>query len=426
MRYARLVAVVVLAGAAALLPAASQPVAGHGVTLEQPAVAVCSVEEGSGRSTTVSVLSAASGDVRFTLFAAGDVAGETHVQTGDSGSETIDVVDVAAVGVIGSMAEMPVADSAAGIVLMGAESFAAEACQAVPEREVIVAGGSTADESVFELHLMNPYSGEAVAELTVVSEAGLESSDRFESVVVPPRASTVLDFSKIVPGRETISVTVETVKGNVVAVGRQTRHPDSAVWRAVTAAQDWFVPLPSIPATKKVLLVSPVNAEIQYQIDSYGPAGFEENKMSGTLAARGQVWVDLSELSETVAAVRVIATGPIVPTLWIDTGTGLAATPGAETAATRWFLPGASAPDEGRAFVVLLNVGIETATVSMRRLSDDLIVSRFEIPADAVIEMSLLSADGYLIESTDPMVVLWSAERGDATSLSMGVPLSDG
>lgn len=426
MRYLSLAAVLALAVGAALIPQAAEPGQMHSVSVERPAVAVCSVEEGSGRSTTVSVLSTVDGTAQLTLFAGGDAAGTADLQTGASGSESIDVVDVAAVGVIGGLVELPVADSAAGVVFTGDESFAAEACQSVPDREVMVAGGSTTSGAIFELHLMNPYSGEAAVKLTVVSEAGLESSDRLESFVVPARASTIIDLSEIIPGRETVSVTVETIRGSVVAVGRQAVESDRAVWRAVAGAQDWFVPLGSEAGTKRVLLTSPVNAEIQYQIDGYGPDGFEENQIFGTLAARGQDWIDLTGLFETAAAIRVIATGPVVPTLWLDSGAGLAATPGAATPANRWFLPGASALGDGRASIVLLNTGIETATISMRALRNDTIINVFELPADSVIEVALDFADGYLIESTDPLVALWSAQRGEAISVAIGVPLSDG
>ena len=426
MRFLSLVAVLVLAAGAALIPQAAEPGHSPSVSVERPAVAVCSVEEGSGLSTTVSVLSTVDGTAQLTLFAGGAAAGDAELHTGASGSESIDVVDVAAVGVIGGLVELPVADSAAGVVLAGDESFAAEACQSVPDREVMVAGGWTTSGAIFELHLMNPYSGEAAVELTVVSEAGLESSDRLESFVVPPRASTIIDLSEIIPGRETVSVTVETIRGSVVAVGRQATESDRALWRGVAAAQAWFVPLGSEAGTKRVLLTSPVNAQIQYQIDGYGPDGYEENQISGTLAARGQDWIDLTGLFETAAAIRVIATGPVVPTLWVDSGSGLAATPGATAAANRWFLPGASALDGGRASIVLLNTGIETATISLRAMRNDTAVNVFDLPADSVIEVALDFADGYLIESTDPLVALWSVQRGEAISVAIGVPLSDG
>ena len=68
MRYLTLAAVLVLAAGAALIPQAAGP--GHlpSVSVERPAVAVCSVEEGSGRSTTVSVLSTVDGKAQLTLF----------------------------------------------------------------------------------------------------------------------------------------------------------------------------------------------------------------------------------------------------------------------------------------------------------------------------------------------------------------------
>jgi hypothetical protein len=389
-------------------------------------VAVCAIEEGSGRTTQVAILSTVDGPTRLTLFAGGQTTGSIGQRTGPSGSIKIPVVDVAAVGTVGGLVEMPISDSAAGALVMGAESMSAESCASVPTARSYIAGASTIGDRTFVLHLMNPYAGEAVVELVVQSEAGIESNQRFESVVVPPRSSTIIDFTELVPGRETLSVAIETQRGRVLGVGRQSIGGESAVWKAVEGSQDWFLPIPGGPGPKHLLIGTPSNSPIEYQIDLYGPDGLEEAFESGTLRPRGVNSVDLAAITEEAAAVRVISTGPIVATLWIDSEAGLAVTTGSAVESTRWFLPGAGTPPNGSATVVILGVGIEDGSVSIRPLNTTMPTHNFDLPADGVIEVPLVAGDGYLIESSQPMIAMWAGEGGGTRVAAMGVPILDG
>ena len=426
MKYIGLVLVVVLATGAALMPSPESPSPGPSASLEETPVAICGVEEGSGRSTGISVLSTVDGPVALTLFASGSTAGSIGHTTGGSGSITIPVVDVAAVGIVGGLVEMPTATSAAGAVVIGAESMSAESCASMPSPQTFLTGATTASGDTFELHLMNPYAGEAVAELTVQSEAGIESNTRFESVIVPPRSSTIVDFTELVPGRETLSIAIDTVRGRVITVGRQGVSGESAVWKAVSASQDWFVAVPRGPGIRHVIVGTPANTEIEYQVDYYGPGGLEEGFEMGTIAPRGQAVVNLGAVTEEAVAIRVISTGPVVPTLWMESGEGLAVTTGSVGPTNRWFLPGAGAPEGGWATVVIANVGLDTSAVSIRSLREGTRVRSIELDADTVIELSIEAADGYLIESVGETVVMWSGHRDTASTAALGVPIVDG
>ena len=426
MKYVGLVLVAALAVTAALLPVPDVPVPDPAVPLEEPPVAVCAVEEGSGRTTEISVLSTVSGPVGLTLFASGSTAGSIGHETGSSGSVTIPVVDVAAVGTVGGLVELPIASSAAGALVSGAESMSSESCAAVPHPLTLLAGATTASEDRFELHLMNPYAGVAVVELSVQSEAGIESNQRFESVIVPPRASTIVDFTELVPGRETLLIVIETVRGRVISVGRQGVAMESAVWKAVAPAQDWFIPIPAGNGRREVVVGTPNNAEVQYQVDFYGPDGLEEGLVSGVLPARGQATVDVSALSETAVAMRIISTAPVVPTLWMESGDGLAVTTASPRGANRWLLPGAGNPDGGWSTIVILNTAIEASEVSIRPLREETSMRTLIVESDSVLELALEKADGYLVESVGETVVLWSGHRDNSSTAAIGVPMTDG
>ena len=426
MKFVGLVLVLVLAIGVFLIPAPDAPESGPAAGVEEPPVAICAIEEGSGRTTKVAILSTVDGPTRLTLFASGDPTGSIGQPTGASGSVTVPIVDVAAVGTVGGLIEMPVSSSAAGAIVVGAESMSAESCAAVPTQQSFITGASTIGGQTFELHLMNPYAGEAVVELVVQSEAGIESNDRFDSVVVPARSSTVVDLAELIPGRETLSIAIETVKGRVLGVGRQGIDGESAVWKAVEGSQDWFLPIPKGGGSKRLLIGTPSNVEVEYQIDYYGPEGLEEAYQAGTISPRGQNSLDLAAITEEAAGVRIISTGPVVATLWINSETGLGITTASAVEATRWFLPGAGALAGGQARAVILSVGIDGGIVSVRSLREESLVRVINLAADGVVEIGLETADGYLIESSGPIVAMWIARRGNAGIAAIGVPILNG
>ena len=426
MRYVSLIVVLAFAAGVFLAPGSDVPQPAPAVGVEEPPVAVCAIEEGSGRTTEVAILSTVVGPTRLTLFSSGSTTGTIGQRTGASGSVRIPVVDVAAVGTVGGLVEMPGPNSAAGVLVLGAESMSVESCATVPTSLSYITGGSTIADRTFVLHLMNPYAGEAVVELVVQSEAGIESNERFESVVVPARSSTIVNFTALLPGRETLSIGIETQRGRVLGVGRQSIDGESAVWKAVEGSQDWFLPIPGGPGPKLLLIGTPSNSQIEYQVDLYGPDGLEEAFESGTLGPRGVNRVDLAAITDETAGVRVISTGPVVATLWIDSQFGLAATTGGTVEATRWFLPGAGSPPNRSATAIILGVGIEDGAVSIRPLNSGMPTLTFDLPADGVIEVALVASDGYLIESSQPMIAMWAGQGGGTRFAAMGVPILDG
>jgi hypothetical protein len=425
MRYLVLLVIAALAAAGVLLPAPEDPAPAPAVGGEVPAVAVCSIQEGSGRSTNVSILSTVDGPTQLTLFTAGEPAGTLATSTGSSGSTVLPVGDVAAVGTVGGLVELPNTSSTSGVVIRGATSLMSEACASVPHPQVFLTGGSTVSGESFSLQLMNPYAGEAIVSLTVTSEAGVESNDRFNSVVIPPQSSETVPFSELIPGRERVSVAVDTVEGRVIAVGQQGIEGESSIWNAVPAAQDWFLPVPAGQPSRTLLIGTPSAIEVDYQIDFYGPEGPEEALITGVLPAGGRAEIDIDEISQEASAMRIITTGPVVPTLRIASADGFATTNASPTQANRWMLPGASALEGGWANVVILNASIEDTTVSIRPLREDSAVRSLALPSDQLVELALEMADGYLIESTVPVVAMWTGRSASAASASIGVPLTD-
>lgn len=425
IRYLSLVLVGGLVAAVFLVPPPDHPTPGDPPGIRLPLFAVCPVDEGGGRSTDLAALSTDEGPVQLTLFANGSTAGSIGVTIGSSGATVIPVVDVAAVGAVAGLVELPSGSSAAGSTIRGATSLSVESCaQAIPP-QVSLTGGVTAGQRDFSLHLMNPFAGEAVASLTVTSEVGLESNSRYESVTVPSRGSTILDFSQLAPGRERITIQVDTSVGRVIAVAHQGSGDDGALWNAVPPSTDWFLPIPTGADSKRVLIGNPSNTEVEYQVDVYGPGGFEAAALSGVIAGGAEEAIDLADLPDA-RAIRVITTSPVVTTLWVETESMLAVTTGATEPAGSWLLPAALTPMVESTRVVILNSGLEDARVTMRSLRAAGSQLSLTVPAESVVELAVDGADGYLVDATVPVFALLMVLGQDVGASTIGVPLADG
>ena len=417
-----------LAVAAILIsePTPAQP--GSPGPSETPSVAVCPVEEGSGRSTTISLVSTVNGPGRFTAFAGGSELGSAEFVTGVSGSSAVPVVDVAAVGVAAGLVEFPSVASAAGALVLGTQSFSADVCPSTPFRQTLLAGGSTLSGQEFDLQLMNPYAGEAIVDIAAVSDSGVESTDRLDGIVVPPRSSIVLELDDILPGREFLSLIISTAQGSVIAFGRMEADSDSAIWGAVPGAQDWFVPLPRAAGRRQIVISTDSAAEVAYQIDLYGPEGLIPAFEEGVIQGGGSVSFDVDAAAPEASGIRVIAAAPIAAFIKVESATGLGITSGVTAAATRWLLPGALVAPESRVEVLVINPGTEDAAVVVTERRVLSTAWSFSLSADSAISFSLPgnAANGVAVDSDFPVAVLWVSDRGDSIALSAGTPTSDG
>lgn len=427
VKYVAAILMVLLAGGAALLPAPAAVEHGSNPATQVPPVSICPLRSGSGLSTDVSVISSANTHGTITTFSSGLETGSQEFRTSDSGVVTIDAAEAGAIGVSAGLVEISQAATAAGVLIEGSSARAAETCVDVPSDQVFLSGGSTASGAVFEVQLVNPYAGEALVDLTVTSDAGIESDDRFDAVRVPPFSTIALDMSEIIPGRERISASVEITRGSALAMGSQTLDGRMALWKAVEPAQEWWLPIPEGGGTKQLVLATPSNIEIEYQIDYYDSQGLQESFRSGALDPRGQVRVGLAAISPDTAGMRIISTGPVVPSLWIDSDRGLAMTTGSPEEASAWLLPGATRhPGGGSASLVVLNTGVDDVTVDLLALRPTMTSRSFVVPAESVTEEGLTPAGGYRVEAGGPVVVLWTSDVEETGTVAIGIPIQDG
>ncbi|HEX9847614.1 MAG TPA: DUF5719 family protein [Acidimicrobiia bacterium] len=426
MRLVTLGVMTALALAAILLPDPSTPQPGSEAGVVVPPVSICPIVEAGERHTTISVLSSVRGHGRISTFSSGSATGSLVFSTGGSGSVSITAADVSAIGLGGGLIELPSAATVSGVTIAGAPSLAAESCAETPTSQSYLMGGSTAGSASFDILLMNPYAGEAVVDLTVSTDTGLESDSRFDAVIVPALSTITLNFNEIIPGRAFISASIVTTRGSVLAVASQTTAVESAIWRAVAPAQNWWLPVPAGGDVKELVIGSATNTEVEYRIDYYGPEGLVEEFAAGTIEPRRHTAISLTSVTTGASGIRVFTTAPVVAGLSIDALSGLAVTTGSPIDALTWLLPGANSPAGGSASIVVLNTGIEPVTVAARSLREESLIRNFELAAEAVLVIDLVAADGYRIEASGPVVALWTSQLGGAGAAAIGVPIQDG
>ncbi|MDP9495605.1 MAG: DUF5719 family protein [Actinomycetota bacterium] len=416
--------VVALAAGALALPSGDGPQPAPAAAVAAPAMAVCAVEQGSGRSTNIAVASPVAGSGHLTAFASGTAVASSDFETGESGASLISVADIAAVGVGGALLELPATGSAAASVVVGANSVSVDTCPSAAGGDLILGGGSTLSDQRFEVQLMNPYAGEAILDLVVQSDTGLESNDALDSLIVPARATVIVDLAEILPGREWMTVAIEVDTGGVLVVGRLGIGTDSAVWNGVAPAQEWFIPVPHGLESRQVVIAAR-DSDVEYQVDFYGPDGVIEAFESGQVAARGQAIVDVSAVTPIVSAVRVVTTAPVGAFLRITNNTAIAMTSGSPSATSGLLLPGAGSAAGG--WIALLNPGLEDVSVEVTVLRSVAEVVPVAVPAGEVVEVAVSTepALGYAIKGNGPLVATWSAVIGGSLGVGIASPVPD-
>ncbi|HLF60426.1 MAG TPA: DUF5719 family protein [Acidimicrobiia bacterium] len=422
----RVFLVVVLAAGALAVPALDPPQPAPAAAVDAPAMAVCAFEEGSGRSSIIGVVSTVDGAGVLTAFAAGSAVGSLDFETGESGAWSVPVADVAAVGVGGALLEFPAASSATASVVVGADSLSIDTCPAEAGGELILGGGSTLSDQRFEVQLMNPYAGQAILNLTVQSDGGLESNTALDSVIVPARSTVLVDLAEILPGREWMTVAIAVEIGGVLAGGRFGIGTDNAIWDAVAPAQEWFIPV-SHGLESRQVVVAAGEAEVEYQVDFYGPEGLVEGFETGVIPGRGQAVVDIGGVTPIASAIRVVTTGPVGAFLRVTSETGVAMTSGSTTPASGLLLPGAGSVPGGSGWITLFNPGLEDVgaeVTTLRSVSETVAVS---VPAGGVVEVATAPdpALGYTIEGDGVLVASWSASIGGSIGVASACPIID-
>lgn len=425
MKWITAILVLALGAAAALLPEPEAPAPRPEPGIASPPVAVCPTEEGATRSSSLDVMSTIAGVGQVTIFSGGGSAGSGSFDTGASGSASVPVGEIAAVGSAAALVEFPTSESASASVTTGPTVLSAETCSRIPNSQVIVGGGSTVNDIPLRLQLMNPYAARAVADITAFSESGRESSEALRSIIVPARSSVVVDIGSILSGRETLNLIVEATRGSIVTSASTEVGGDQAVWRAVAPEQTWYVPFPVFSGSREVVIASSTPNDVAYQIDVFGPNGVEDAAIEGTISGGGQEVINVSEISQAALAVRVVTTAPVgvFARLTGEGGLGIAAASPQPT--NDWLVPGAGSGADTAGRLAVVNVGLEVTDVTVTEVRESSRSRIFQVQPGQILEVELdaVDSDGVSIASDGQVVPFWIARRGAAVAVSGGFPL---
>jgi hypothetical protein len=169
-------------------------------------------------------------------------------------------------------------------------------------------------------------------------------------------------------------------------------------------------------------------ADVEYQVDVYGPQGLVEAQQDGVVPARGSVSLPLSGIGVGAAAgVRIVATQPVAVFQRLAADTGVAITAGAAATSSGWLLPGAGLSAGGTGSLLIFNAGLEEDTVLVTALRDQPASQEIAVPAGMVVEVPAMEgrANAYTVEGQGQLVAAWVTTGDGATAYSIGVPLTD-
>jgi len=405
MKVFALFVVALLAAAFLVVPSPNEPAPEAPVPLASPPFAVCPLGEAARRTSSVSVLGGGAGSLEETVFSAGEVVGSEEVAMSEGGFGSLSLDDVTGLARAPVTLALDDPSRKAGMTLAGA-GVAAAACDAGSQDPVVLAGASTSEGETFTVILANPFAGTARADLVAASEIGTESDPALEGLVVPPHSLIAVEMGSLLPGRQVMSVAVDTTSGRVIAGGVPEGAGEAAAMQGITADVDWYLPVPDFPdMAKSIVLFAPGTAEVPFQFDVYGPEGLFEAALDGTVPARGQTVIPVADLLEGPGTVRVVAAGPVAAVLTLRGEAVRAMIPGVPAPGPTWLLPGAG--DLGATRVHVFNPGEIDINASLVDPSGDPLAGE-EVPAGRMVTLALPGGGAARVEADGDVVVTWA------------------
>jgi hypothetical protein len=177
-------------------------------------------EEGVGGEVVIANAGASALDATVTLLAGPGEAVERAVTVPPRGREVVDVDAAVTADFVGAMVEI---QGGGGLVEQRAlhpEGMSVAACANAPASSWYLAEGFTAEGSVEQLVLSNPYDESAIVDIGFATEEGSREPSELQGAPIPSRSVKVIDLDTIAARDEPeVAVKVVATKGNLV-VGR--------------------------------------------------------------------------------------------------------------------------------------------------------------------------------------------------------------
>jgi hypothetical protein len=335
------------------------------------------------------------------------------------------------------------------------DDFAVEPCTRSAGPDWYFASGTTVQGSEHDLALFNPFGDDAIVDVTLLTDTGVQEPDALQAVVVPRRSRLTIPVQDSVLRQQLIATRVHARVGRIVAEHTQifdgtvpdtgpTRQGFAVSLGAQSPATAWRIPAGTTEnggtASLSLANFSDADARVAVHLVMVGNQTLQPQTIR--VPARGVVTTDVTarvplgtEYAVTVTARDVDGRRvPVVAELlasWApsSTTTGVASTLGTTASARRWVVPQPDVNAPG--FLTVYNPGPEPVTAALlpadsvdRRVGPTSEPELAIAPGKAkVVQLALLGSDSLaaVVTANHPVVVGLTMLGDAGASISSGI-----
>lgn len=438
---------------AAVIPAPARPVDGPSVPERAAVSAAWYCAEGTstpdGRADETVIignLARHSIDVELTVMAA-EGPQTRHLSVDTLAQRRIKVSDVVVSAEPGVVVEVFGGQAVVEHEVRGNGDVAVGPCTRQTARRWYLAGSSTERGAETWLALFNPFGDDAIVDVAFVTDAGRQSPEATQALVVPRRSRISVAVHDFARRAANVAISVRARTGRVVAEqsqrfdGTDTRKGIAVSLGSPSGARRWRLPSGNLEsgATQSVSIANfgARPTEVDVRVWVAGSVVAQPERVD--VPANGVVRVDLGGL---VAAgtgyaldVRAVRNVSIVVDgfgAWAAPSpvTGVASTPGSTTTAKQWAFAVGRFGDDGDAVISAWNVGRKPITVQLYAYTAGDPNSPKSAPAAAVPPGELttfslaeggIRPDQVIVVVAEGPIVVSRQVRGGGVSIAPGI-----
>ena len=372
------------------------------------------------------------------------------------GAGVVSTGDILRVGESPAIVEISDGPAAASSVQFSDAFISADQCLVSAPKIWYLTGGSTRTGTLTQIRLFNPFADNAEVSITGYSEFNLDLVPDLQSIDVPGRSWTTVDFEQYLPFRDELSLTVTATQGIVIPAMIRIDDRGEAMWPGTAPAETWEFPVATAGGLEPfVSVMSAGDDGVIVTLDIVTESGTISNAREVVIDSSAPALIPVSDLAAAPYGIRVRATAPIaaavvatVPVVEEEGGEGegavgetttttetsseefvrgLAGTVGSARPSSEWIVPLDSLPGS-RTTLWVMNTGTEPAQLSFSPLSE----VEYAVNDSAVVEAgSVLGIPvdvgigifGYRISADRPITVAWSIEGDRGVALAAGIPI---
>lgn len=330
----------------------------------------------------------------------------------------------------------------------GRDDVAVGPCAREPAKRWYFAAGDTARGGEQWLALFNPFSDDAIVDVTFVTDSGVREPAAAQHFVVPSQSRVSMPVHDLARRQERVAVEIRATTGRIVAE-RSLRYDGSegiagiAVSLGVTGlARGWTLPFGDAgEGSSQTLAVanfgsSTSTVEVATPLDD--TTTIEPQTLD--VPAHSVVAVDTDERAPVdvgyAVTVRVVRGPPVAAEMfgsWVAPAEtkGVATSPGTTEGATRWAFATGRLSEQGDAVLSALNVSGRPITVQLYAYTAGDPNSPTSAPAEAVapgeratfrLRERDIEPDQVIVVAADGPIVAGRQIESGGVSLALGVP----